>query len=145
MKHRLSPWWLLSGVAFAMFAHAAEAPMQGNAQQGDVEVMVANVKVGIDPKTGRLRPVTAEESKELSEAIIGKRALQRAPAHQARYGVQPTTEQEVRSSKRTRADGSVAVRAPASLMTEARAFIDANGRVVVTESDASGAAQGEDQ
>lgn len=143
MKHRLSPWWLLSGVALAAFAQAAEAPMQGNAQQGDVEVMVADAKVGIDPKTGKLRPVNAAESRKLSDAMRAS-AAQRSPAHEARYGRQPVSELEVQQSKRTRADGSVAVRAPESLMTEVRASIDANGNVVITEGDASGA-QGEHQ
>jgi hypothetical protein len=144
MKHRPSPWWLLSGVAFVALAQAAEVPAQGNPQQEGVDVMVADAKVSIDAKTGKLRPVNAAESKKLSEAMRAMSASQRSPAHAARYGRQPASELEVQQTKRTRADGSVAVRAPESLMTEVRAFIDADGNVVITEGDAAGT-QGEHQ
>jgi len=144
MKRIFSPWLLLSALLVSLAAHGVEAQNRTIAQQEESEAVSADVKVGIDPKTGKLRPLTAAESSRLSEAARASAATQRTPSYIARYGRQPANEQEARLTKRTRADGSVAVRAPASLMNEITASFDENGNLVITEGDSFPPSAGED-
>lgn len=111
---------MVSSLVLGATAIAAE---QGPAE----EVTVSDMKVAIDPRTGKLRPLTAAESKALSAAML--------KSGYAGFKGQPRTEQEARATKRVRADGSVQVKVPATQMSEMRVVQDADGTLRMYEGD----------
>ncbi len=93
MKVRIAPLMLLSGVALATTVHASE-PAAPPAQSVDETTATAEyngMKVAIDKKTGKLRPLTPAESREL-DAMLTRQG--RSEAQNARRGLPapPATE-----------------------------------------------------
>lgn len=122
MKHRVSPWWLLSGMVFGCMAVAAE-PQAVAAQ----EVTFSGVKVAVDPATGKLRPLTPAEERALSGVLL--------KSGNGAFPGQPRNEKEAAATKRVHRDGTVQVQVPATVMTEMRAVQDADGTLRLHEGD----------
>lgn len=113
MKNRISPWWLLSGLAAAMAVGASEA------QQAGAEVTVAGIKVGIDPATGKLRPLSAEERQQLGQAMRGSQQRRVEPAHAGKKGfVMPRTDADALATRRALPGGGTAIQVPESRMSD---------------------------
>ncbi|GAB6195423.1 hypothetical protein [Lysobacter xanthus] len=84
-------------------------------------VTAAGIKVGIDPTTGQLRPLTGTESAELEvegPAVAG-----------------PTTE-EILATRFNAAAGGTGFRVPADLQSVVRATTGPDGRVVIDHGQA---------
>jgi len=122
MRNRITVAALMAGLTLGFTAQAAEQQ-----EPAVTETTYAGVTVGIDPVTGKLRPLTAAESKLLSGAMIGKAK----PAAGQRN--QPRNALEARATKRVHADGSVSVRVPADQMSQIEATIGADGKVMLHE------------
>ena len=90
---------------------------------------VAGMKVGIDPKTGKLRPLTPTESAQI-ERVLG---VQSARAGAARVGVAsaPSSERGALDSMRALPGGGQAMKAPASAISELTVRRADDGRFVV--------------
>ena len=132
MKNPTSPWWLLSGLAAAMAVSATEVPQSGNA-----EVTVAGVKVGIDPATGKLRPLSSEERQQLGLAMRGSQQRRVEPAHVGKKGfVMPRTEAEALATKRALPGGGTAVQVPESRMSDLVVERAADGALHIGHGDA---------
>lgn len=87
------------------------------------EVTVAGVKVGIDRKTGRLRPLTVQESKALDAALregAAQSALQQRVA-------MPATAAEAQQTRVPTVGGGTAMKLPLSEMSTIKATRDSNG------------------
>jgi len=131
MKRIGSALWL-SGVAlgFCFSVQAAEA------QSSTHQVTVAGVKVGIDAETGRLRPLTANESAQLDQALTQGQQAKIAPA-MAKSFAAPRDAAAARSTARKSAHGGVSVKVPESMMSSVVAHRDASGELVVEHNDAA--------
>lgn len=139
MKLRFHPWWLISGMALAMSAHATQpvSPAQDDDTDAAIETVEYNgMKVGIDKKTGKLRPLTAEESQQL-DAILTQ---QRASGMVRKSGVTPAPANEAAAVATTRrtASGAMAMKLPQSQMEYITAKRDANGNIVLQHSSEEG-------
>lgn len=131
MKNPISPWWLLSGLVAAMAVGATEAP------QSDSEVTVAGVKVGIDPATGKLRPLSSEERQQLGLAMRGNQQRRVEPAHAGKKGfVMPRTEAEALATRRALPGGGTAVQVPESRMSDLVVERAADGGLRIGHGDA---------
>jgi hypothetical protein len=128
MSNRMTVGALLTGLTLGFAAQAAEP-------QAVTQATYAGVTVGIDPETGKLRPLTATESKRLSDAMLSSKAL--------RYGNQPRNANEAGKTRRVRADGSVSIQVPADKMSEMHAIVGADGQVTLYEDAAPVASKGE--
>ena len=121
------PGLLLSGLAAAQSPVAApQAPSSAD------EVFVDGVKVAIDPKTHRIRPMTQAESKALSDAMRNRPAMA-APAG-LRGSSQPRTLAESMSRAHTLKNGTKLIRVPTSMMNDISVTIGADGKPQYTES-----------
>jgi hypothetical protein len=130
MRNRMTVAALMAGLTLGSAAQAAEPQ-----EPAVTEATYAGVTVGIDAKTGKLRPLTAAESKHLSDAMIGRTAIGKArPA--AGQPNQPRNAAEARATKRVHADGSVSVRVPADQMSQIQATVGADGQVTLYEGTA---------
>lgn len=138
MKLRVITGGMLPGLLFGacLAANAAEPPATPTAQSETQDVVVSGVKVAIDPKTGHIRPLTAAESKQLSDAML-KAPPMRTLRAGARASTQPRTMAEARATLRTHADGSKSARIPTSLMNEISVSRDASGKLNYAESNAA--------
>lgn len=138
MKLRLHPWWLISGMALAMSAHATQpaSPAQDDADTATETVEYNGMKVGIDKKTGKLRPLTAEESRQLDTILT----QQRASGMVRKSGVVPAPANEAAAVATTRrtASGAMAMKLPQSQMEYVTAKRDANGNIVLQHSGEEG-------
>ena len=131
MRFRLAPWLLVSGVALAASTHAAE--QAAPAQPDDATTAMAEyngMKVAIDRKTGKMRPLTPAESRELDEKMgqpgrsTARRGLPAAPA----------TEAAALATARTLPMGGTAMKLPESQLEYLQATRDADGNLVLTHS-----------
>jgi hypothetical protein len=120
-----------AGLCFALSVQAQQ-PQSSNTAKNNA----GNVKVAIDPSTGRIRDLTPEESAALSKAATQKRST----ADIARYGSAPADNAAAARTVRKAADGSVSVRVPKSAMTQLHARVGADGKIIVSESGHSDAA-----
>jgi hypothetical protein len=120
MRNRITVAALMAGLTLGFAAQAAEQQ-----EPAVTETTYAGVTVGIDPATGKLRPLTAAESKRLSAAMVGKSAQ--------RHGNQPRNATEAGKTRRVHADGSVSVRVPADQMSQLNATVGADGKVTMYE------------
>lgn len=120
MRNRITVAALMAGLTLGFAAQAAEQQ-----EPAATETTYAGVTVGIDPATGKLRPLTAAESKRLSDAMVGKSAQ--------RQGNQPRNATEAGKTRRVHADGSVSVRVPADQMSQINATVGADGQVTLYE------------
>ncbi|KTF38088.1 post-PEP-CTERM-1 domain-containing protein [Xanthomonas vesicatoria] len=112
------PGWMLSGVLCV-----ACLPAAAGAQD------VAGSKVGIDPVTGKLRPLTDAES-----AALDQQAGAAARSAATRTTV-PQTEAAARATERRLPNGTVARKLPATQMSSLTASRQADGRIVIEHSD----------
>lgn len=112
---------VLGGLLFAGTSLAAEPQQAQNTESASAE---SGMKVGIDPKTGKLRRLTAAESAQL-DAITAKNqkaAVAKAKGKAAKAG--PITFVAANGMRVTELDDSY--------MTEIQATIGADGKVVVS-------------
>jgi hypothetical protein len=122
MRNRKTIAVLMAGLTLGFAAQAAEPQ-----DQAPTNVTYAGVTVGIDPATGKLRPLTAAENKAMSDALL------RGNKQAARYGNQPRNAQEAGASRRVHADGGVSIKVPADQMSQLEATVGADGQVTLYE------------
>ncbi|MEA9563633.1 MULTISPECIES: hypothetical protein [unclassified Xanthomonas] len=113
------PGWMLSGVLCV-----ACLPAVAGAQD-----VAASSKVGIDPVTGKLRPLTDAES-----AALDQQAGSAARSGVTRTTV-PQTEAAARATERRLPNGTVVRKLPATQMSSLTATRQADGRIVIEHSD----------
>lgn len=119
---------------------AAASPAPAASEPATSDVTVAGVKVGIDRKTGRLRPLTAAESAALERAIApGART---AGTQRAGAMAQPASAEAAVATMRPLRGGGQAMKAPASTMSQLTAHRAADGTLVVGHADDAPAAHG---
>jgi hypothetical protein len=120
---RAFPMVLLCGLGLGVSAHATEPP-------ASTTVMFSGVKVGVDPKTGRMRPLTPAESRQLDQALTrGKKPSY--PPGLARSFNPPATEVESRLTVRALAHGGIAVKLPAEQYSTVSATRTVTGEVEI--------------
>ncbi|MCC8537102.1 post-PEP-CTERM-1 domain-containing protein [Xanthomonas codiaei] len=113
------PGWMLSGVLCI-----ACLPALAGAQD-----VAASSKVGIDPATGKLRPLTDAES-----AALDRQAGAAARSAATRTAI-PQTEAAARATERRLPNGTVARKLPATQMSSLTATRQADGRIVIEHGD----------
>ena len=139
MKLRFHPWWLISSMALAISAHATQPAPSANGEDADAATATVEyngMKVGIDKKTGKLRPLTAEESQQLDIILT----QQRASGMVRKSGVVPAPANEadaVATTRRT-SSGAMAMKLPQSQMEYITAKRDAIGNIVLQHSSEEG-------
>jgi len=126
--------WLLGGLVFATsVAFAAEAP-----QSQAASVEINGVKVAIDPATGRLRPLTQQERRDLAKALGAQRRTAE-PAGAGKKGfVLPRTQAESEAQQRKLPNGGVAQQVSSGEMSELVATQQADGSLRIGHADADG-------
>ncbi|MBV6803335.1 hypothetical protein P2C08_18665 [Xanthomonas perforans] len=117
------PGWMLSGVLCVACLPAIAAAQ---------EAATSSSKVGIDPATGKLRPLTDAESAALDQQAAAAASAARGSA--ARSSV-PQTEAAARATERRLPNGTVARKLPATQMSSLTATRQADGRIVIEHSD----------
>lgn len=130
---RTSSCLLLSGLALGvcMTAQAAEPQTPATA------VTYSGVKVGIDAKTGKLRPLTETESAQLDQVLTQGRQPTFAPGMAKTFSA-PADEAAARATVRQHAHGGVSARLPESQMTTVSAHRDAAGQLHIEHNDDTG-------
>lgn len=124
---------LLTGLAAGpcLSVHAAEP------QTPAAEATYSGMKVGIDARTGKLRPLSASESRQLDQVLTRGRKPQFAPGL-ARSFSQPADEAAARMTVRALAGGGVAVKLPESQMSTVSVHRDGSGQLVIEHTNANG-------
>ena len=136
MKKAL-PIVFLIGLGVAVAAQAAEP------QPAAAEVTFSGVKVGVDPHTGKMRPLTPAESRKLDQVLThGKKPVYARGL--AKSFVAPATEIESRRTVRPLAHGGVAVKLPASQMSTVSVHRNAAGEAVVVHDGEQHVAQAQE-
>ncbi|TCZ84235.1 hypothetical protein [Lysobacter sp. N42] len=98
---------------------------------------VDGMKAAVDPATGRLRPLTEEESALLDATTVVTPARARAASVSGYSIVMPHSDEDALASARTLPSGATVMKAPPSAMSTLVARRDAQGRIVVShEGDA---------
>ncbi|MCL1528606.1 post-PEP-CTERM-1 domain-containing protein [Xanthomonas nasturtii] len=115
------PGWMLSGVLCVVCLPAIAAAQ---------EAATSSSKVGIDPTTGKLRPLTDAESAALDQQA----AASAARRGEARSSV-PQTEAAARATERRLPNGTVVRKLPATQMSSLTATRQADGRIVIEHSE----------
>lgn len=110
MKHRISPWWLLSGIAFATLAGASEVPKQASKPADEAFAYYNGIKVAIDPATGRLRQPTPAELQQLRTTL----PAQARATHERKA---PANEAEARKTLRKVPAGGMEIEVPEDRMS----------------------------
>ncbi|MGD6224594.1 hypothetical protein VWT78_03225 [Xanthomonas citri pv. citri] len=123
------PGWMLSGVLCVACLPAIAAAQ---------EAATGSSKVGIDPTTGKLRPLTDAESAALDQQAAAAASAARSSA--ARSSV-PQTEAAARATERRLPSGTVARKLLATQMSSLTATRQADGRIVIEHSDEAGTTQ----
>jgi hypothetical protein len=123
----ISSMALLGGLTLCGAALAADpAP-------GTTEVIYNGMKVGIDPTTGKLRPLSEAESRKLDLALTGGQG----PAFKT------VTRQQALSSKKALRGGGIAIKTPTEMMTTITATRNNDGSVTLSEGEHSEGAPNE--
>lgn len=129
------PVSLLSGMGLllCLSAQAAETPAPQTKQPVSQEQVGAgnDVNVGIDPKTKKLRPLNAAETKTLAE-----KANAMAKRRDSQWDKAPKTAAEARATLRTHAGGAQSMQVPTDAMSAMTVSRDADGRLHFSEGDA---------
>jgi hypothetical protein len=126
---KATPVLLLGGLALAacLQAHAAEP----QATQPEATADAGNaLMVGIDARTGKLRPLTAAQARALSA-----KAAAMPRGHNA-FATVPRTDAQVRATVRHHGN-AMSMRVPTSAMSAVVATRRADGSLQVTETDGS--------
>ena len=124
---KATPALLLAGLAVSACLQAQAAEPQANQPQAAADTGNA-VMVGIDAKTGKLRPLTATEARKLAA-----KAAAMPRGHGSSFAAVPRTEAQSRLTVRHHANGGVSVRVPLSAMNEISVSRDAEGRLQSSE------------
>ncbi|MFC3550696.1 post-PEP-CTERM-1 domain-containing protein [Lysobacter cavernae] len=126
---------LYSGLALGLCvsAHAAEPTAP------PAETTFSGIKVGVDPETGRLRPLTPSESRQLDQVLTQGQQPQLA-ARVAKSFKAPSNEAAAHATVRRHANGGVSVKLPESQMSSVVAQRDASGQLHIQHADADGTA-----
>ena len=126
MRIRMTPLLLVSSLALASTAIAAETPAPA-----EETVYFHGVKVAIDPKTGKLRQPTPAEMRQLRMVVpkasgvsIGK--------------PMPKTMAEANRTYRRAPNGAVSLELPESSMSNVAAVQNADGSITIKHTDAVG-------
>lgn len=123
MKTRVHPLWLLASLALVPAAHAAN----DGKTAADPQQTSADLKVAIDPATGKARALTPGESRAL-EAQAAALARRTEPMGAGKKGfVMPATEAEAAATRRVLANGAVVQQVPASTMVSLQVTRAADG------------------
>jgi hypothetical protein len=125
MKHRVSPWWLLSGLAFATAVGATEVPKQTS---NEAYAYYNGVKVAVDPATGRLRQPTPAELQQLRTAL----PAQARATHERKA---PANEAEARKTLRKVPAGGVEIEIPEDRMSSVVATQRPDGTISIGHGD----------
>lgn len=139
LKHQ--PLWLLAGIAVCVTAQASNPqPEPQQTAPSAVQSTSAGSKIAIDPKTGKLRAPTDEESLELSQApqpAATARSLRRAePLGAGKRGfVAPATAGDAAAAARALPAGGVMQQVPESFMTNVAIQRNAQGQLVLQHVD----------
>jgi hypothetical protein len=123
---KATPVLLLGGLALAacLQAHAAEP----QATQPEATADAGNaLMVGIDARTGKLRPLTAAQARALSA-----KAAAMPRGHNA-FATVPRTDAQVRATVRHHASGTTSARAPLSSMSQISVTRGADGQLQAHE------------
>lgn len=129
------PAVLLLGLVWSagFTAHASEPrTSQDNASPVDASGVATDnqVMVGIDPKTRKLRQLTPDEIKDLSERAAAM------PKHSAaQWDHAPRTASEAQATLRKHAGGGMSMRVPVSAMSAVTVEQDASGQLHYSEND----------
>lgn len=105
----------------------------------DADTPVASSKVGIDPTTGKLRPLTAEESAALERASTPTQQKSTLKSNALR-GAIPADEAAARATERRLPNGGTARKVPVTQMNSLTATRDASGKLVIAHSEPGEAA-----
>lgn len=124
---KATPALLLAGLAVSACLQAQAAEPQATQPQAAADTANA-VMVGIDAKTGKLRPLTATEARALAAKAA---AMPRGRG--SSFAAIPRTDAESRRTVRHHANGGVSVRVPLSTMNEISVSRDAEGRLRSSE------------
>lgn len=136
MKSMTHPWWLLAGLAVLPAAQAGSQAIDESAEP-PVSLATADTRIAIDPDTGKPRPLTAEERRQLSEQRTAAAKSRRSePLGAGKRGfVAPATEAEAQASLRTLPGGAVMQQVPETMMSELTVHRDAEGRLHLGHGD----------
>jgi hypothetical protein len=123
--------WLLAAVAAGMATHAAAQIADPQEPSQAVQETSVDSRVGIDPVTGKLRPLTAQERQQLS-AQDARRTRRSEPLGAAKKGfIAPATDAEAQAGQRRLANGGLAQQVPESMMTQLVVTRGADGELRV--------------
>ncbi len=125
MRIRMTPLLLVSGLALASTAIAADKPAPA-----EEAVYFHGVKVAIDPKTGKLRQPTPAEMQQLRAVVPKASGMSIAPA-------MPKTTAESNRTYRRAKDGSVSLALPESSMVNIAAVQNADGSISIQHNAAA--------
>jgi hypothetical protein len=125
---KATPALLLAGLAVSACLQAQAAEVQPNQPQAAAGTDNA-VMVGIDAKTGKLRPLTAAQARALSAKAA---SMPRGPIHGA-FARVPRTDAQVRATVRHHASGITSARAPLSSMSQITVTRGADGKLQAHE------------
>lgn len=133
MKKKTGTRVLLSGLALGvcMSAQAAEP------QTPTTQATYSGMKVGIDAKTGKLRPLTAAESQQLDQMLTQGRQPTFAPGMAKTFNT-PADEAAARATAHRNVHGGVSVKLPESQMSTVSVHREASGQLRIEHSDEAG-------
>ncbi len=124
MKTRVHPMWLLASLAVLPAAQAAA----GATPAADPQPTSSDMKVAIDPATGKIRPLSRGEARalEVQSAAKGRRAIEPLGAGKKGF-VMPATEAEAAATRRVLPSGAVLQQVPESMMSTLQVTRAADG------------------
>lgn len=125
---KATPALLLAGLAVSACLQAQAAEPQANQPQAAVGTDNA-VMVGIDAKTGKLRPLTAAQARALSAKAAN---MPRKPVPAA-FATVPRTDAQVRATVRHHPNGATSARTPLSSMSQVSVHRGADGQLIMAE------------
>ncbi len=129
-KLKRGAWWLLPATAvLALVAQAGEPQQKQDQPQSAAESSLAGSKVGVDKRTGRLRPLTPAESAELD----AQAATQAKAARGQRKVIQfPATPAEA-ATTRAEVNGIIIEKPTADMLSSVGVTRNADGTLTYSE------------
>lgn len=124
MRTRVHPLWLLASLAMLPAAHAAS----DSKASADPQSTSSDMKVAIDPATGKVRPLTRGEARALEAQSAAKPRRAVEPLGAGKKGfVMPATEAESAATRRVLPSGAVVQQVPESMMSTLQVTRAADG------------------
>ncbi|MGV8961349.1 MAG: post-PEP-CTERM-1 domain-containing protein [Stenotrophomonas sp.] len=122
----------------ALYAHAQGQAAEPQRTSPPVVGSESGVSVGIDAKTGRLRPLTDAEILQLSQAA--ERTMPAArPGATDLFSKMPRTEIDARATMHVDRKGMLTMQLPLSSLSSTTATQEADGSVRISEDEAMSA------